>query len=102
MRRMRQDVFVLPDTLVQAAQAVAEAEQMSLDDCVRLVIAEQIAAARTAQYVRPCAAQAEPQACLVVLERMQQAAGPAHRARPRGGRRDAEGEPTRTAPARPL
>ena len=54
----------LPDPLLQEAQAVAQAEQTSLDDFVRLAIAEKIAAAR-----------ADPQAFLAVLERMKQAAG---------------------------
>ena len=66
----------LPEALLQEAQAVAQTEQTSLDDFVRLAIAEKVAAARTAQYFRTRAARADPQACLAVLERMQQAAGP--------------------------
>ena len=65
----------LPDPLLQAAQAVAQAEQTSLDDFVRLAIAEKIAAARPAQYVHTRAARADPQAFLAVLARMTQAAG---------------------------
>lgn len=76
MMRMRQEAVELPETLLQEAPAVAQAEQTSLDDFVRLAIAEKMAAARTVQYFRPRAAQADPQAFLAVLERMQQAAGP--------------------------
>jgi putative PIN family toxin of toxin-antitoxin system len=66
----------LPETLLQEAQAVAQAAQTSLDDFVRLAIAEKIAAARTAQYFRTRAARADPEAFLAVLERIKQAAGP--------------------------
>jgi hypothetical protein len=76
MRRRSQYAFVLPDTLVQAAQEVAQAAQLALDDFVLAAIVEKIAAARTAQYVRTRAARADPQAFLAVLERMKQAAGP--------------------------
>jgi len=55
---------------------VARAEQTSLDDFVLAAIAAKIAAARTVQYFRTRAARADPQACLAVLERMKQAAGP--------------------------
>jgi hypothetical protein len=55
---------------------VARAEQTSLDDFVRLAIAEKIAAARTAQYFHTRAVRADPQAFLAVLERIKQAAGP--------------------------
>ena len=72
---MHQYAFELPEALWQAAQAVAQAEQISLDDFVRLAIAEKIAAARTAQYVHTRAARADPQAFLAVLARMQQGAG---------------------------
>ena len=72
---MHQYAFELPEALWQAAQAVAQAEQISLDDFVRLAIAEKIAAARTAQYVHTRAARADPQAFLAVLARMTQAAG---------------------------
>ena len=65
----------LPDPLWQEAQAVAQAEQTSLDDFVRLAMAEKIAAARPAQYFHTRAARADPQAFLAVLERMTQAAG---------------------------
>jgi hypothetical protein len=67
----------LPEALLQEAQAVAQAEQISLDDFLLVAIAEKIAAARTAQYFRTRAARADPQACLAVLERIKQAAGPA-------------------------
>jgi hypothetical protein len=73
---MSQYAVELPETLLQEAQAVAQAEQTSLDDFVRLAIAEKIAAARTTQYVRTRAARADPQAFLAVLERIKQAAGP--------------------------
>ena len=73
---MRQYAFILPDTLVQAAQEVAQAEQTSLDDFVRVAMADKVAAARPAQYVRPRAARADPQAFLAVLERIKQTAGP--------------------------
>ena len=73
---MSQYALELPDPLLQEAQAVAQAEQTSLDDFVRLAIAEKIAAARTAQYFQTRAARADPQAFLAVLERMKQAAGP--------------------------
>jgi hypothetical protein len=66
----------LPEALLHEAQEVAQAEQTSLDDFVRLAIAEKIAAARTAQYFRTRAARADPQAFLAVLERIKQAAGP--------------------------
>jgi hypothetical protein len=66
----------LSEALLQEAQAVAQAEQTSLDDFVRLAIAEKIAAARTTQYFRTRAARADPQAFLAVLERIKRAAGP--------------------------
>lgn len=66
----------LPEALLQEAQEVAQAEQLSLDDFVLTAIADKIAAARTTQYVRTRAARADPQAFLAVLERMKQAAGP--------------------------
>ena len=72
---MHQYAFELPEALWQAAQAVAQAEQISLDDFVRLAIAEKIAAARTAQYFHIRAARADPEAFLAVLERITQAAG---------------------------
>jgi hypothetical protein len=68
--------FELPEALVQDAQAVAQAEQLALEDFVRLAIAEKIAAARTAQYFQTRAARANPEAFLAVLERIKQAAGP--------------------------
>jgi len=73
---MPQYTFQIPETLVQVAQEVAQAEQLSLDDFVLAAIAEKIAAARTAQYFHTRAARADPQAFLAVLERMKQAAGP--------------------------
>ena len=72
---MSQYALELPDPLLQEAQAVAHAEQTSLDDFVRLAIAEKIAAARTAQYFHTRAARADPEACLAVLERIKQALG---------------------------
>ena len=48
---------------------------MSLEDCMRVVLAEKIAAARTAQYFHTRATRADPQAFLAVLARMQQGAG---------------------------
>ena len=74
---MPQYTFQIPETLVQVAQEVAQAEQTSLDDFVLAAITEKIAAARTTQYVRTRAARADPQAFLAVLERIKQAAGPA-------------------------
>ena len=68
--------FELPEALMQDAQAVAQAEQLALDDFVRLAIVEKIAAARTAQYFQTRAARADPQAFVAVLERIKQAAGP--------------------------
>ena len=68
--------FELPEALLQEAQEVAQVEQISLDAFVRAALAEKIAAARTAQYVRTRAARADPQAFLAVLERIKQAAGP--------------------------
>jgi hypothetical protein len=73
---MHQYAFELPEALWQAAQEVAQAEQVSLDDFVLAAIAEKIAAARTAQYFRTRATRADPQAFLAVLERIKQAAGP--------------------------
>lgn len=66
----------LPEALLQEAQEVAQAEQLSLDDFVLAAIADKIAAARTTQYFRTRAARADPQAFLAVLERIKQAAGP--------------------------
>jgi hypothetical protein len=66
----------LPEALLQEAQEVAQAEQLSLDDFVLAAIVDKIAAARTAQYLRTRAARADPQAFLAVLERIKQAAGP--------------------------
>jgi hypothetical protein len=68
--------FELPEALVQEAQAVAQAAQTSLDDGVRLAMADKIAAARTTQYVQTRAARADPQTFLAVLERSKRAAGP--------------------------
>jgi hypothetical protein len=73
---MSQYAVELPETLLQEAQAVAQAEQTSLDDFVRLAIAAKIAAARTTQYFRTRAARADPQAFLAGLERIKHAAGP--------------------------
>jgi hypothetical protein len=73
---MRHYAVELPEALVHEAQAVAQAAQLSLDEFVRAAIAEKIAAARTAQYVRTRAVRADPQAFLAVLERIKQAAGP--------------------------
>ena len=73
---MPQYAFELPEALVQAAQEVAQAAQIALDDFVRAAIADKIAAARTTQYVRTRAARADPQAFLAVLERIKQVAGP--------------------------
>ena len=61
---------------MQAAQEMAQAAQIALDDFVLAAIADKIAAARTAQYFRTRAARADPQAFLVVLERIKQVAGP--------------------------
>ena len=66
----------LSEALLQEAQAVAQAERTSLDDFVRLAIAEKIAAARTTQYFQTRAARADRQAFLAVLERIKQAVGP--------------------------
>ena len=73
---MRQYAIELPEALLHAAQEVAQAAQISLDDFVRTAIAEKIATARTAQYFRTRAARADPQAFLAVLERIKRAAGP--------------------------
>jgi hypothetical protein len=56
---------------VQEAPAVAQAAQTSLDDFVRLAIADKIAVARTTQYAQTRAARAAPQAFLAVLECIQ-------------------------------
>jgi hypothetical protein len=48
---MRPYAFELPEALVHAAQATAQAVQISLTDFVRAAIAEKIAATHTAQYV---------------------------------------------------
>jgi len=73
---MSQYALELPAPLLQEAQAVAQAEQTSLDDFVRLAMAEKIAAARPAPYFHTRAARADPQASLAVLERIKHAAGP--------------------------
>ena len=73
---MPQYTFELPEALVRAAQEVAQAAQIALDDFVRAALADKIAAARTTQYFRTRAARADPQAFLAVLERIKQAAGP--------------------------
>lgn len=73
---MPQYTFELPEALVQAAQEVAQAAQLSLDDFVLAALAEKIAAARTAQYFWTRAARADPQAFLAVVERITQVAGP--------------------------
>jgi hypothetical protein len=66
----------LPEALLHEAQEVARTGQISLDAFVLAAIAEKIAAARTAQYFWTRAAQADRQAFLAVLERINQAAGP--------------------------
>jgi hypothetical protein len=73
---MSQYAVELPEALVHEAHEVATAAHTSFDEFVRAAIAEKIAAARTAQYVRTRAARADPQAFQVVLERIKQAAGP--------------------------
>ena len=73
---MSQYALEIPEALVQAAQAVAQAQQTSLDDFVCAAIAEKIAASHTAQYFRTRAGRADPQAFLAVLDRIKQAAGP--------------------------
>jgi hypothetical protein len=55
---------------VQEAQTVAQATQTSLEDCVRLAMAEQMATARTTQSCQTWAAHADPQAFLAVLQRI--------------------------------
>jgi hypothetical protein len=67
---MRYYALDLPGALLQEAQAVAQAEHTSLEDCVHLAIAEKIAAARTAQYFHTREVRADPQAFLAVLERI--------------------------------
>ena len=70
----------LPEALLQEAQAVAQAAQTSLDDFVRLAIAEKIAAARTAQYFQTRAARADPKPswrCWSVLSRPRGPSSPA-------------------------
>jgi hypothetical protein len=69
-------VVELPAALLQEAQEVAQAAQLSLDDFVLAAIAEKVAAARTAQYFQTRAARADFQAFLAVLERIKQTAGP--------------------------
>ena len=73
---MPQYAFELPEALVQDAQEVAQAEQLSLDDFVLAAMTDKIAAARTTQYFRTRVARADPQVFLAVLERIKQAAGP--------------------------
>jgi hypothetical protein len=73
---MHHALFALPEALVQEAEAVAQAEQTSLDAFIWTAMREKIAAARTAQSFRTHVARANPQAFLAVLERIKQAAGP--------------------------
>ena len=48
MTRRHRYAVQIPEALVQDAQAVAQAEQTSFDDFMRLAIVEKIAAAHTA------------------------------------------------------
>ena len=73
---MPQDTFPIPEALVQVAPEVAQAEQTALDDFVGAAMTDKSAAARPAQYVHPRVARADPPACLAVLARLQQGAGP--------------------------
>ena len=73
---MSQYALEIPETLVQAAQEVAQTQQTSLDNFVCVAIAEKIAASHTAQYFRTRAGRADLQAFLAVLDRIQQPAGP--------------------------
>ena len=74
-RRHRYPVQI-PEALVPDAQALAQAVQTSLDDCVRLAMVDKMTAARTAQSVQTRATRADSQAFPAVLEWGKQAAGP--------------------------
>ena len=64
---MRHALIDLPEALVQAAQAAVQAAPLSLDDWMRLAMADKITAARTAQEAQTCVARAAPQAFPAVL-----------------------------------
>lgn len=66
----------LPETLLQEARTLAQAEQTSLEDFVRRAIAEKIATAHAVQAVQTRATRADLQAFQAVLERLTQTAGP--------------------------
>ena len=66
----------IPETLLQEALTLAQAEQTSLEDFIRRAIADKIAAARPAPYLQTRAARADPQAFQSMLAHIKQTAGP--------------------------
>ncbi len=66
----------LPDSLFEAAKALAEQEHTSLNQLFLTAIAEKVSALRTASYFRERAAHADEHAFAGVLEKIQQRGGP--------------------------
>jgi hypothetical protein len=65
----------LPDSLFEAAKALAEQEHTSLNQLFVIAIAEKVSALRTESYFRERAAQADEAAFAAVLEKIKQRGG---------------------------
>ncbi len=65
----------LPDSLFEAARALAEQEHTSLNQLFVTAIAEKVSALRTESYFLERAAQADEDAFVTVLEKIKQRGG---------------------------
>jgi hypothetical protein len=65
----------LPDSLFEAAKALAEQEHTSLNQLFVTAIAEKVSALRTESYFRERAAHADADAFAAVLEKIKQRGG---------------------------
>jgi hypothetical protein len=66
----------MPDSLFEAAKALAEQEHTSLNQLFVTAIAEKVSALRTENYFRERAAQADEDAFAAVLGKIKQRGGP--------------------------
>ena len=65
----------LPDSLFEAAKAIAEQEHTSLNQLFVTAIAEKVSALRTESYFRERAAQSDEGSFTAVLEKIKQRGG---------------------------
>ena len=73
---MSQHILRLPESLFAEAQAVAQEEQISLNEFFITAIAEKIGALRTERYFRERSAEANEKEFLAVLDKIKKQAGP--------------------------